>query len=208
MKTLNNPIETVRALDAGDVVNKDTLIQSFGRRYRRYRTAVYSVKWTHNSVILTSSRSTGNYSYFSVVCALTFHSHGDDKFLPGCTLATVTFPGFSFALSAAAACFGHLWQTRTCTVLFHSVRYSGEWCDRVGLPQTAQEGRGISKEQIENARTSITYRVVGCCVRAHVNVRKRRSRIRGEKTPFPMFNTDIFNYSRISGYECRHLWQT
>lgn len=55
-----------------------------------------------------SSRSKEKYSCFSVVCALTFHSHRDDKFFPGCTLATVTFPGFSFALSAAAACFRHL----------------------------------------------------------------------------------------------------
>lgn len=55
-----------------------------------------------------SSRLKGNYSCFSVVCALTFHSHRDDKFLPGCTLTSVTFPALSFARSAAAACFRHL----------------------------------------------------------------------------------------------------
>lgn len=53
------------------------------------------------------SRVKRNYSRFSVVCVVTFHSHRDVKFFPGCTSAIETSPGLSFTLSAAAVYVGH-----------------------------------------------------------------------------------------------------
>lgn len=111
---------------------------SRGRRGPCKQRHSYSLVWSTlptlpGSCVLREVHSQVGYSYlksvegelfqFSVACALTFHSHRDDKFFPGCTLASVTSPGFSSALPAAAACFRHLWQTRKRTACFHPVRY-------------------------------------------------------------------------------------
>lgn len=68
IKTLNNPIETVGAEDAGVLVNKDSLILSFGRHYRRCPTAVYFAKSRHKQVILTSSSEGKLILFFSRLC--------------------------------------------------------------------------------------------------------------------------------------------
>lgn len=141
------------AEDAGVLVNKDSLIQSFGRHYRRCPTAVYFAKSRHNQVNLTSSRLKGNYSCFSVVSVLTFHSHRDDKFFPGCTLATVISPGFSLALSASAACFRHLWQTRKCRCFFSRRQVITKLLRPRTFTSNSPGRRGISREQIASERT-------------------------------------------------------
>lgn len=172
----------------GDLVNKDTLIQSFGRRYGRLRTALRSTESAHEPVILTSSQLKGNYSCFSVVCALTFHSHGDDKLCPGCTLASVTSPGFSFAPSAAAACPGHLWQNTPRCSLFSLRRVL------MGLmrPRTFTSNSPGRKGILQEANTGAHVRQMrsggwpDAGERTQTYVKSLRECEAG-KTPFPMF---------------------
>lgn len=90
-------------------------------RYRRCPPDVHFANSTHKSLgpYLLCCRI-GIIPVFTALRALTFHSHRDDKLFPGCTLASVTLPGASFARSAAAAaaCSRHLGRTRTCTFVF------------------------------------------------------------------------------------------
>lgn len=169
------------------------------RRYRRCPTAVHFAKSAQIPLNLTLSRWEGNYSCFSLLCALTFQSHRDGKFFPGCTLASVTFPSFSLARFAAAVRFRHLWQTRKCS--FFSLRLVLMWPMRSRRFTSNSPWR---KGNLQGANREHTY--VECVPGSICWFEKARKSyvqsVRESKSRWLNFPCS----TRISGYECRHLW--
>lgn len=128
--------------------------------------AVHFVKFIQKYAYLkTPGRFKEKYLYFSLVSALTFPNHRQDKFFLGCTLASVscrlTSP-FQELASHSGAFSNRLLRTHIFPVYFHSIDYRRDRCDLVRLPQTPQEGRGISKERGETIRTIYAYGGVIC----------------------------------------------